>query len=526
MKKMLLSVALFLAMPLLADTPILRINAGGAAVADPTGDWLADKYFVSGASYVANVPAGITVAPIDKDVRNGTFTYQIPVPNGSYRIVLRFMEVFANYQRTFNVIANGSPVLPGLNVASEAGGSFIAITKTINVTASNLQGIELKFVPLTKSAIVSAIEVYSTIVKPAEWCPSPALSRLDDTTLVIMPNASPSNPCYLNFNVVPPAALDPINTQQLTAPFTVSVPTTTPPLSGDLYVWATAPVAGSPITPTKIFVGSTVAGLATCPNNDCTFSQMSNALFPANTAPLGTISVNNGILGPRPNNIIDGNRQITVGPGAAMSLTISDGVLFAALEPMKMQQIMQANRQAQAESDRQINQNNYLSSLLKSAPLPVQKLDALEKEMAGLRQQWLAVQQSKPVSEPEAKTLRMIVENIQRNYMNQMQMAGGYNGYRPGPDMMQIMDMVRNQSMQMKMQTRVSPPTNSEASCLATQWAEDATYKYECNNNGHWFRYKVEAGWSMPQKNKVVLVPQTQIVRRAEIAKQKATTTK
>jgi len=519
-------VSLIFALSALADTPLLRINAGGSTVQDPTGVWLADKYFVGGAVYTAGVPASAVVAPIDKDCRNGvSFSYQLPLPNGSYRIVMRFMEVFANYpNRTFNVAANGTPVLTNFNVFAEAGGSFTTITKTIPVIASNLQGVELKFTAGTKSAIVSAIEVYSNVVKPDEWCPSPALSRLDDTTLVIGPNWSPNNPCYLNFNVIPPASVDPINSQRLTAPITVKV---NGDLTGDIYVWATAPIFGTPITPTAVVVGSTTnGGPVTCPNSDCTFTLMTNKMFPQNTAPIGTINFVNGILGPKANNIMDGNRQITIGPGAAMSLTIADGVLFAALEPAKMQQILQAQRLQQAQTEAQINQNNYLSNILKSAPLPVQKLDSLEKEMTSLRQQVGQFQnlakRTSPVSQQELQDLRMRMDNMRQMYQYQ----GPSPYYRP--EMMgNVQDMARQVAFQAVAQMgsqrqmfRMPPPTTDpKAHCSLNQWSEDSLYHYECDYLGKWVRYRVERNWKpipVAPLKPVVPVPQTQIGKKAK----------
>ena len=510
-----------------ADTPLLRINTGGSTVQDPTGVWLADKYFVGGAAYAASVPAGTTVAPIDKDCRNGTaFSYQLPLPNGSYRIVMRFMEVFANYpNRTFNVAVNGISVLTNLNVFNEAGGSFATITKTVVTTASNLQGVELKFTAGTKSAIVSAIEVYSNVVKSDEWCPSPALSRLDDTTLIIGPNWSPNNPCYLNFNVVPPATIDPINSQRLVAPITVK---TNGDLTGDLYVWATAPVFGAPITPTTVVVGSTLDGSpANCPNSDCTFVKMNNAMFPSGTAPIGTINMRNGILGPKANNIMDGNRQITIGPGAAMSLTVADGVLFAALEPMKAQQILQAERVRQSQNEVQVQTAKYLANILSSAPLPVQKLATLENDVKSLQQSFQGFQQQQlqlqaqriyPPSQQEIQNFRTMMDNVQQS-IRSMQMEA----YRRQPDYSgygitgAAVEAARAAAMQSRQLFRVLPPTDPAGHCSLNQWSEDSQYRYECDYLGKWVRFKVERDWKpvKPAKPAIVVpTPQTQVTKK------------
>lgn len=465
--------------------------------------WVADKYFVSGATYAvgtATVPSNTSQAY--KDVRHGLFQYNIPVPNGKYRVVLHFSEVFTNYpSRTFDVVANGARVIEALNVYVDAGNvAYKPVVKTVSVEATNLNGIELKFNPVSKSAIVNAIEVYNEVVKPDEWCPSPALSRYDAKTIIIGPNWSEENPCYLNFNVIPPYNRDPINAQRITSPMIIRLDQMSD-LSTDLYVWATAPVWGQPITPTKLMVGGkNVAGLVcqTLGTTTCSMQTMVQTMFPQNTAPIGTVSVMGGSFAAKTNNIMDGNRQITVGPGAAMSLTIADGVLFAQLNPVAQQTFMNQQRVQDSYAQMEVAKNNAVRDVLKNAPPPVQKLKDLEVQMRNLQQEWQNMLREQPVN---AKDIQVFLADMRQLRMEIQQSR--YSGQEfLHNELMHVNERIQQSVMNHTMFSRTEPPVES-SECGAFQWAEDATYHYTCGQDGRWKRYKLESSWSKPVPPKV-----------------------
>lgn len=496
---------LLAALSLLADTPLLRINAGGPQFVAADGTWLADKYFVSGGVYKAVLPSGSTVSEVDQNVRHGTFSYQLPLPNGKYRVVLHFMEVFGNFSsRRFNVTANGTPVITDLNVFGDAGGSFIPISKTIDVETFNLQGVELKFIPTAKSAILSSIEVYHREVKPDEWCPSPALSRLDQTTLVIGPNWSDDNPCYLNFNVLPPANRDPINAQRLTAPITVKlVPGST--MMDDVYVWATAPIWGTTITPTKIIIGTKQPTQLQCPNQDCQVVLLTNKLFPQNVAPIGTATVVDGVFAPKTNNIMDGNRQITIGPGAAMSLTVVDGVLFAQLDPVASQQFIAAQRLGASRAAMEEQKNRTLQAMWRATPPSDQKLKELGEQVSKLGDAVARLKMTAIPTTSEIDVLRQMYDTTMGNLMlgrNSSHEQLLHDQIATITMQMQDLRMQIEYTRMGQLQTmfRVDPPKVPSESCSMPHWAEDARYRYECSVEGKWKRFRIETSWMVPAK--------------------------
>lgn len=90
-----------------------------------------------------------------------SFSYQIPVANGTYRVTLGFLEPNTSVTagvRVFNVAANGVNAIPNLDIFSAAGASRTAITRSFDVTVSN--GIlQLDFAGVVGKAIVSNISI-------------------------------------------------------------------------------------------------------------------------------------------------------------------------------------------------------------------------------------------------------------------------------------------------------------------------------------------------------------------------------
>jgi LmbE family N-acetylglucosaminyl deacetylase len=118
-------------------TPI-RINGGGPAYTDPQGNvWSADTGFTGGTAASTNSSISNTTTPIlYQTERYGAFSYNFPVPSGSYAVTLKFAEIYYTTagQRIFSVAINGSTVLSNFDIFSQAGGAFKALDKTFNVT--------------------------------------------------------------------------------------------------------------------------------------------------------------------------------------------------------------------------------------------------------------------------------------------------------------------------------------------------------------------------------------------------------
>lgn len=93
--------------------------------------------------------------------REGRFRYDIPLANGSYRLVLGFIEPSketAVGSRVFDVDVNGTRAISGLDILRDAGAYRTVLTKTVPVTVSNGQ-LRVEFTPVSGEAVVSTLRV-------------------------------------------------------------------------------------------------------------------------------------------------------------------------------------------------------------------------------------------------------------------------------------------------------------------------------------------------------------------------------
>lgn len=94
-----------------------------------------------------------------KTARAGSFSYNIPVPNGTYSVKLKFAELAPlNLNKTFNVALNGHVVLPNFSVFKAAGGLFKAYDVSFPTTVTNGK-IVVKFIPGTGLGYVNGIDI-------------------------------------------------------------------------------------------------------------------------------------------------------------------------------------------------------------------------------------------------------------------------------------------------------------------------------------------------------------------------------
>ena len=150
----------------------VRIAAGVREYWDSEGQmWGPDRYFLGGRTQrywgpVANTRENGLYA----GERFGAFAYAIPVPDGRYKLTLKFVEHWFGPTnagkrggvgtRVFDVYANGVALLRGFDIAKEAKGEARALDSTFYGLTPNGQGkLVVSFVPILDYPCVSAIEV-------------------------------------------------------------------------------------------------------------------------------------------------------------------------------------------------------------------------------------------------------------------------------------------------------------------------------------------------------------------------------
>lgn len=154
-----------------------RIRAGNLVGAvDAAGNrWGSDDFFTGGVGKDRDPPApgrgrlpppprplaGTSDQTGYEAYREGTFTYGLSVPDGLYRVTVHMFEPNADASpgsRVFDVVAEGKPMLKGLDPVRQAGSAWTATKRdfTVKVTDGRL---DLAFLPKAGNALLSGIEV-------------------------------------------------------------------------------------------------------------------------------------------------------------------------------------------------------------------------------------------------------------------------------------------------------------------------------------------------------------------------------
>ncbi|MBD0257093.1 MAG: T9SS type A sorting domain-containing protein [Cytophagales bacterium] len=166
-----------------AVPPGLRLNAGGNAYRTPTDEpFSADAFFSGGRTHRLKTAvdfAGTEADTLYQTERWGTFSYNLPVENGSYLVVLHFAESYWGYtrkggagSRRFNVDVEGERRLYEYDIFATAGGPLKAIRETLKADITD-GTLNLDFGKGSASfPSVSAIEVIA-VSGPAP-APNPA----------------------------------------------------------------------------------------------------------------------------------------------------------------------------------------------------------------------------------------------------------------------------------------------------------------------------------------------------------------
>ena len=132
--------------------------------------WQADRFFHDGSVFesTARIIAGTRDQRLFTSRREGAFTYDIPLPPGTYELRLYFAENLygennvaggGETSRIFHVYANSVPILRDFDVIKEVGASTADVRAFKDLSPAEDGKLHLKFEPSTNPAMVSAIEV-------------------------------------------------------------------------------------------------------------------------------------------------------------------------------------------------------------------------------------------------------------------------------------------------------------------------------------------------------------------------------
>ena len=165
-----------------AATSYIRINSGGPAYTDPSGQvWSTDTGFSGGSAYAVPQPIqGTNYPSLYQSGRTGNFSYAIPVPNGLYTVVMKFAEPYFTQpaQRLFKVLVNNNTALADFDIFAQAGGQNVAVDRSFPVSVSTGQIVIQFATGRAGTPLVNAIEILNGTTT-ASTPPAPATTRVN-----------------------------------------------------------------------------------------------------------------------------------------------------------------------------------------------------------------------------------------------------------------------------------------------------------------------------------------------------------
>jgi hypothetical protein len=151
----------------------IRLGCGHSVpYTDRSGQtWAADRYFEGGTPF--DSPRQFVARAFDPKLfqsgRTGEFSYHIPLAKGVYQLRLGFVETIygpstpaggGEYSRTFDVKANGRPLLTDFDIYSDANGTNVADVRVFKDIVPSPDGIlHLEFRAWRAPALINFIEL-------------------------------------------------------------------------------------------------------------------------------------------------------------------------------------------------------------------------------------------------------------------------------------------------------------------------------------------------------------------------------
>ncbi|MER7048455.1 S8 family serine peptidase [Streptomyces jumonjinensis] len=146
-------------------------SGANAAAVDGLGDtWTPDRRYTSGSyGYQGSTSAKSTTRTISgtddqrlfRTARDGMYEYRFDqVPGGVYTVELGFAELSGTRpdQRVFDVLVEGTEVLPAMDIALEAGASYTAVQRSYTATVTD-GTLNVRFVGTKGKPLVNTVRV-------------------------------------------------------------------------------------------------------------------------------------------------------------------------------------------------------------------------------------------------------------------------------------------------------------------------------------------------------------------------------
>ncbi|HVZ81885.1 MAG TPA: GH116 family glycosyl hydrolase [bacterium] len=274
-------------------SPVRRVNASGGQYVSGGITWVADQAYSAGgwgsvsgtaAASITSAISGTSYPGLYQTERYGNpVEYKFTVPNGSYQVVLHFVEQYWNAanSRVFSVAINGNTVLSNLDIYTQVG-KFAAYDRTFVVTVgtglidivetASVDNAEIAGIDILDNSVLCSPTPTPTGSTPTftrTYSPSPTNSPT--ASLTSTPTATASRTATTTLTNSPTATFSSTPSSSPTASRTSTPTSTLSPSSTPSSTPSPSPTASPSLTPTR------TATVTATPTN-------TNAITPTPTA--------------------------------------------------------------------------------------------------------------------------------------------------------------------------------------------------------------------------------------------------
>lgn len=141
------------------------VNAGASSAATVNGVVYQPDRFASGGTTqtVTNAIAGTTDDALYQSERYGSYSYEIPVSNATYSVMLHFAELYqtAAGKRSFSVTVEGKPVLSNFDLFNTVG-RFTAYDQRVDGVAVTDGKLTITLSTQIDNATIAGFAIYSS----------------------------------------------------------------------------------------------------------------------------------------------------------------------------------------------------------------------------------------------------------------------------------------------------------------------------------------------------------------------------
>lgn len=158
---------------------VFAANAGGTATTYGGVDYVADRFASGGSPNTTTDPIGGTSEDtLFQSERYGSYSYEIPVSDGTYSLDLHFVEMYheASGERSFNVSVEGQSALSNFDLFSEVGHDQ-AFTYRVDDVAVSDGSLSIELETLVDNGTLSGFAIWSADGEYIEPPPPPTPDR-------------------------------------------------------------------------------------------------------------------------------------------------------------------------------------------------------------------------------------------------------------------------------------------------------------------------------------------------------------